>query len=105
MLQYNFKRYKRRNKRISFVVKAKKARNFLDFFVGKIRDQGSNFSHETRIREAAGVLAIQEKFFYSVAYYRIVTSSNATKAVWIRSIACLTSSSCKVASLFKKRIE
>ena len=71
----------------------------------EIRDLGSNFSHETRICEAAGVLAIQEKFFYSVVLYRMVTSSNATKAVWIRSIACLISSSCKVASLFKKRIE
>jgi len=28
--------------------KRKKARKFLAFFVGKIRDQGSNFSHETR---------------------------------------------------------
>ena len=71
----------------------------------KFETLASNFSNETRICEAAGVLAIQEKFFYSVVLYRMVTSSNATKAVWIRSIACLTSSSCKVASLFKKRIE
>jgi len=51
-----FQRYKRRNKRISFVVKTKKARKFLAFFVGKIRDRGSNFSHETRLCEAAGDL-------------------------------------------------
>ena len=96
--------FKRKNKRIIFVVKAKKARKFLAFFVGKIRDLGSNFSHETRKARLLATL-LRKKFFYSAAYYRIVTSSNATNAVWIRSIACLISSSCKVASLFKKRIE
>ena len=57
---FYFKRYKRRNKRIFFVVKEKKARKFLAFFVGKIRDQGSNFSHEPRFARLLATLLRKE---------------------------------------------
>ena len=35
----------------------------MDFFTGKIRDQGSKFSHETP-KVAAGGLAYKENFFF-----------------------------------------
>ena len=36
----------------------------MDFLQGKFRDQGSNFSHETRFYEAAGDLADKGNFFF-----------------------------------------
>ena len=50
--------------KIFFVAKVKKSIVFMmDFFTGKLRDQGSKFSHETP-KVAAGGLAYKGNFFF-----------------------------------------
>ena len=61
------------------------------FYKGKIRDQGSNFSHETRFGEAAGDLAIQGSFSVIFAYvitlldFKTETPSKTTSSIRVKS--------------------
>ncbi len=55
--------YKIQKRKIFFVAKVKKSIFTMDFFTGKLRDQGSKFSHETP-KEAAGGLAYKGNFFF-----------------------------------------